>query len=250
MYDGTGEQESSDVAPVQPMTVTPPPLPPIVPAQVHAPVLVPPLTTQPTIQRRPYPSIVATPAIQAQPNDHRFHADRHVPTTAMTAAGNSTTTIQNIASTIAPTVLPINRYITTPRIHPTASNTSTAPVALPLTRFGPNTGTSTASNNPPSIDNCHDAVMTYSQFYDFMKRIVKNEQEYVQAMNKTYKVGPMQQIGPKLYFNIEKASKRHKPWHDIHLSSSILTLSASSENKVFIKEIAKPHSTFQLICYP
>lgn len=56
-------------------------------------------------------------------------------------------------------------------------------------------------------------------------------------MNKVYTVGPMQQIGIKLYFNIEKSDKRHKPWQDIDCStsSSPLALGEDGDSKVMEK---------------
>jgi hypothetical protein len=207
---------------------------PIVQRQVPAPVPAPQLLNlQPTIQRVSYPSMVTAISSQPHPQDNRFQPDQHVPTTGMSAISNSvgnaaaTTNFQNSSTCIAPTALPKNRYATVSRI-PQPSSTNVASIELPLTRPGPNTTVALGSPH-----NCQDTIMTYSQFYDFLKRILQNEQEYRQSMNKVYVVGPMQQVGPKMYFNIEKASKRHKPWHDLNTTSPNVPLSAGSDNKVW-----------------
>jgi hypothetical protein len=58
--------------------------------------------------------------------------------------------------------------------------------------------------------------MTYVQFHEFVHRMVQNENEYRRwyknhhSIHTRYIVGPMQQIGTKLYFNIDKVSKQQR----------------------------------------
>jgi hypothetical protein len=224
-----GEQESGDVTPAQPMTVAHPPI--ITQAQPLTPVQVSQVNTQPMIQRVSYPSTVSTNPSQPSQNGNRVPPNQHITTAGTTATSNSVahvsmTSIQNASSSLSSTVLPQNRYASGARTQP-PSNTIVANVHLPVTR--PDANSTILIENSPQYQ---DTTMSYSQFCDFLKRILTNEHEYRQSMHKVYRVGPMQQVGPKLYFNIERASKRHKPWHDLNLSSSSVALSAESDDKV------------------
>ena len=207
----TGEHESSDVTPVQPM------------AGPQHPLQQPIIQAQPAKQRLSYPRMVATISLQRQQSGIHSNPGQHESTLGLAASsnsvGNSPTNIPGPSSTIP--VLQ-NRYAQVRQTSNAVSATSL------LTRQGPDA--IVPSIAPKCISNIQDTVMTCSQFHEFLERILQNEQEYSQAMNKVYTVGPMQQVGPKVYFNIEKASKRHKQWHDS--SSSTISLSSGSENKV------------------
>lgn len=231
--DCTGEHESSDVAPGQPMTG------PQHLLQQQPNVQAQPVPVTQVIQRLPYPRMVATIPSQHRQNDIRSNPDQYESNSRMTnglsSVGNSSTNIQDPNATIVPAVVPQNRYATQSRVQPT-SNTYAVSATSQLTHLRSDAIIipSIVSN---STGNNQGTVMTCSQFHDFLTRILQNEQEYSQAMNKVYTVGPMQQIGPKIYFNIEKANKRHKQWHDIiNTSPTSIALSSGSESKVTTKK--------------
>jgi hypothetical protein len=51
------------------------------------------------------------------------------------------------------------------------------------------------------------AVITVMQLRSFLNRVLQDETVYRQHCDKSFLVGPMQQVGPKLYFNISKRKK-------------------------------------------
>ena len=196
------------------------------------------LVTPQEIPRLPYTRMVSTLSSQHHQNDNSINPDQHGSTTGTTGTSNSIVDAaiqRSSSSSIVPTPLPQNRYTTASRTQlpvVPVSTSNAASAAIPVSRLGPDA--TVAFNIPLSVDtsNGRHTVMTYPHFYDFLKKILQNEQEYSQSMNRVYTIGPIQQVGPKMYFNIEKNSKRHKPWHDLNASSSNVALSASSENKV------------------
>ena len=211
------------------------------------------LQTQPVIQRASSsPRREVTISSHQQRSDIRLNPCPQVPTTATVHQNGSivipSTSIEKASSSL---VLPQNRYATTSRTRTTSKTNPTSGATLPSTRR-PDPHATGADPVPSPVDHRQASVMTYSQFYNFLKRTLQNEQEYCQAMNKVYIVGPMQQIGTKLYFNIEKLDKRHKPWQDTKSSksSSLSAIGEDGENKVMKKTVAYCIAVFTRVLSP
>jgi RecQ mediated genome instability protein len=69
-----------------------------------------------------------------------------------------------------------------------------------------------ASAEMTTVDNipvgpCRSEVLTLVQLRTFLHRVLQDEAEYRQQCHRSFLVGPVQQVGPKLYFNISKRKK-------------------------------------------
>jgi hypothetical protein len=183
-----GEHESRDVVTTVPLTAIP--------------------TAQQAIQHIPYPQQATMVQIPPRRNNdpangsnavrvsQEQHALNHQTSNPVvnTAINNPITSTASFKSLQQPQ----NRYITTSR-----SQQTPATNAIPIVQTSPN-------NAAISTYGHRDSTMTYTQFYTFVNHIVQHKEEYCQAYKQTFVVGPIHQIGTKLYFNIEKVSRRSK----------------------------------------
>jgi hypothetical protein len=119
--------------------------------------------------------------------------------------------VSNINSTVSSKPITQNRYNSSTRALPSTKQVVlVAPSgAIPVTQFTSTDSAATATNHTGHRDS-NNEIMTYLQLHAFLNRIVHDENEYRQNYGKCHVVGPIHQIGPKLYFNIDKTSKRKK----------------------------------------